>query len=340
MNSELNRFLRTAVPFQAEHPTYEGRPLPHPEEDVEDQGLAFDVVTVLTRRNLFGLVGAGATGLTLAACSTGTASSGGSTGSTSTSTGDLVEIPDETAGPYPGDGSNGPDALEESGIVRGAVTGSFGEASGVADGVPMTLDLTILDLANDGVPFAGVAVYVWHCDRDGQYSLYSEGITEENYLRGVQVADEDGRVTFTSIFPACYTGRWPHIHFEVYSAEEEITEATNAIATSQVALPEDICQQVYATSGYEQSVTNLAEVSLEEDNVFGDDGGASQLATVTGDLESGLAVSLTVGVDTSTEPTGGAAPEGGEGGPGGEEGPGGGEPPSGEQPSGQATSGE
>src|SRR5699024_1538589 len=156
MNSELNRFLRTAVPFQAEHPTYEGRPLPHPEEDVEDQGLAFDVVTVLTRRNLFGLVGAGAPGLTLAACSTGTATGGGSTvstgstGSTSTSTGALVEIPDETAGPCPGDGSNGPDVLEESGIVRSDITSSFGEASGVAEGVPMTLDLTILDLANDG----------------------------------------------------------------------------------------------------------------------------------------------------------------------------------------------
>src|SRR5699024_9699069 len=129
MNSELNRFLRTAVPFQTEQPTYEGRPLPHPEEDVEDQGLAFDVVTVLTRRNLFGLVGAGAAGLTLAACSTGTASSTSSTGSTSTSTGDLVEIPDETAGPYPGDGSNGPDVLEESGIVRSDITTSFGEAS-------------------------------------------------------------------------------------------------------------------------------------------------------------------------------------------------------------------
>ena len=336
MDTELNRFLRTAVPFQAEHPTYEGRPLPYPEEDVEDQGLAFDVVTVLSRRNLFGLLGAGAAGLTLAACS---ADASGST-TTDDLAGDLTEIPDETAGPYPGDGSNGPDVLTESGIVRSDITTSFGEASGVAEGVPMTLDLTILDLAGGGAPFAGVAVYVWHCTRAGQYSLYSEGITEENYLRGVQVADEDGRVTFTSIFPACYSGRWPHIHFEVYSAEEDITESTNAIATSQVALPEDVCQQVYATTGYEQSVTNLAQVSLESDNVFGDDGGASQLATVTGDLESGLAVSLTVGVDTSTEPTGGAAPEGGEGGPGGEEGPGGGEPPSGEQPSGQPPAGQ
>ena len=81
-------------------------------------------------------------------------------------------------------------------------------------------------------------------------------------------------------------------------------------------MPEDICAQVYAQAGYEQSVTNLSPVSLEGDNVFGDDGGRSQLAMVTGDLTSGLRVSLTVGVDTGTTPTGGqnvgdGAPRGG-----------------------------
>ena len=337
MTTELNRFLRHAVPFRSVGATFEGRTLPHPEEDLEDQGLRFDVVTVLSRRGLLGALGAGTVGLGLAACT------GDAHGSDSP-TGSLTEIPDETAGPYPGDGTNGPNALEQSGIVRSDLTSSFGEASGVAEGIPMTLDLTLLDMANDGAPFAGVAVYVWHCTREGQYSLYGEGITEENYLRGVQIADEDGVVSFTSIFPACYSGRWPHIHFEVYSSEEDITDATKAISTSQVALPEDVCNQVYATDGYEQSVTNLSQVTLESDNVFGDDGGASQLATVTGDLDSGLAVALTVGVDTATEPTGGSVPEGGpggdggpvpEGGPGGDGGPdGAGEAPEGEMPSG------
>ena len=101
----------------------------------------------------------------------------------------------------------------------------------------MTLTLTVLDLANDGRPFTGTAVYVWHCDREGRYSLYSQEITQENYLRGVQIADDAGLVRFTSIFPACYSGRWPHIHFEVYAARADITDATKAIATSQVAPP-------------------------------------------------------------------------------------------------------
>ena len=308
------------------HPqlSYEGRRLPRPDEDLADQGLGFDLATLVSRRTMIaGLGVAGAAGL--AACSptaSGTDTSGGSDSG-------LTEIPDETAGPYPGDGSNGPDVLEQSGIVRSDIRSSFGEASGTAEGIETTIELTIIDMAGGDVGFSGAAVYLWHCTRDGEYSLYSTGIEDQNYLRGVQVADQDGLVRFTSIFPACYDGRWPHIHFEVYPDQESITDSTNAIATSQVALPEDVCEAVYATSGYETSIDTLSRVSLTSDNVFGDDGGTSQLATVTGDVDSGYTVRLTVGVDTTTEPAGGGAP-GGEGGPGGGgPGGGGGEPPSG-----------
>jgi protocatechuate 3,4-dioxygenase beta subunit len=255
---------------------------------------------------VLGLFGLGAVGVGLAACGGSPDSPPGSSGSSSASAGTAAgEIPDETAGPYPGDGSNGPDVLALSGIVRSDIRSSFGDASGTAEGVPMTLELVVSDLAGGGVPFEGVAVYVWHCSREGGYSLYSEGIEEENYLRGVQMADADGRVSFTSIFPACYAGRWPHVHVEIYPDQASITDATSAIATSQVALPQDVCERVYAESGYEASVRALAGVSLAGDNVFGDDGGAAQLGTVTGDVGSGYAVSLAVGVDTRTTPTGG-----------------------------------
>ena len=107
-------------------------------------------------------------------------------------------------------------------------------------------------------------MYVWHCDREGRYSMYSEGIADENYLRGVQVAGDDGRLTFTSIFPGAYSGRWPHIHFEVYPDEAEATSAGTPTATSQIALPEDVCAEVYATDGYDaerdEPVPHLARV--------------------------------------------------------------------------------
>ncbi|RKT79585.1 dioxygenase-like protein [Terracoccus luteus] len=311
-------------------PTYEGRRLPKPDEELVDQGLQFDVVTIVSRRNALRLFGLGASAVGLAACSTAvggtpstTASSASSASSTSGST--STEIPDETAGPYPGDGSNGADVLEQSGVVRQDIRSSFGGATGTAEGVPMTLELTVTDLANGGAPFAGVAVYVWHCDREGRYSLYSDGITGENYLRGVQVADDSGVVRFTSIVPACYSSRWPHIHFEVYPDQASITDTASLVATSQVALPQSTCETVYATDGYSASVANLQQVSLTSDNVFGDDGGARQLATVSGDVTSGYTVSLTVPVDTRTTTTGGGAPGGGGGAPGGG-GPGGAPP--------------
>ncbi|HXD29277.1 MAG TPA: intradiol ring-cleavage dioxygenase, partial [Arthrobacter sp.] len=271
------------------HRVYEGRPLPRSEEDLEDQGLGFDVGTLLHRRRILQAVGIGAMSLGLAAC-TNAAGSGSTGAASSTSDG---EIPDETAGPYPGDGSNGPDVLEESGIVRSDIRSSFGDASGTAAGVPMTLELHLKDLANGGTAFAGVAVYVWHCDREGRYSMYSSGIEDENYLRGVQLADSSGTVEYTSIFPACYSGRWPHIHFEVYPDAGSIDDSANAIATSQVALPKDVCDAVYATDGYSASVKNLAAVTLATDNVFGDDGGARQLGQVTGNAADGYRVSLT-----------------------------------------------
>ena len=290
-------------------PTYEGRLLPRPDEELVDQGLGFDVGTLLTRRRLLTVLGLGAASVGLAACG-----AGGSTSSWSSAV-PSGEIPHETAGPYPGDGSNGPDVLEQSGIVRSDIRASSGEYSGTAEGVPMTLELTVSDLANGGVPFQGVAVYVWHCTREGGYSLYSSGIEDQNYLRGVQIADADGLVRFTSVFPACYDGRWPHVHFEVYPDQAAITDSANAIATSQLALPQDVCETVYATAGYEASVGNLSQVSLSGDNVFGDDDGAGQLATVTGDVTGGYTVRLAVGIDTGTTPTGGGL--GGDGAPSG-----------------------
>lgn len=293
---------------------YQGRPLPRPDEEVADQGLGFDLGTLLDRRKLLAALGIGTAAAGLTACGVTGAASETSAGSGSS---ELTEIPDETAGPYPGDGSNGPDVLEQSGIVRSDLRSSFGTGSATVAGVPMDLTLSITDLAGGDVPFEGAAVYVWHCDREGRYSLYSEGIENENYLRGVQLADADGTVTFTSIFPACYSGRWPHVHFEVYPDQDSITDGANAISTSQVALPLDACDAIYATEGYEQSVSNLAQVSLDSDNVFGDDGGVTQLGTATGSVADGYRVSLRVGVDTSTEPSGGGAPPDGGGQPGG-----------------------
>ena len=172
----------------------------------------------------------------------------------------------------------------------------------------MTIDLTLVDTTKNCAAGAGMAIYVWHCDRAGDYSLYSQDAAEQNYLRGVQVADQNGRVSFTSIFPACYSGRWPHIHFEVFDSLESAVAGENARLTSQIALPEDACTAVFAhDSGYAASVQNISRVTLDSDNVFGD-GWDGELASVTGDPARGMTVALTIGVgekSANTPPDGG-----------------------------------
>jgi protocatechuate 3,4-dioxygenase beta subunit len=278
-------------------PTYEGRPLARPEGEIVDQGLGFDVTTLLSRRQTLRVLGLGAAALGLAACELGSASSGGGTPSSASPSARAGAIPEETGGPFPADGSNGPDVLEQSGIVRSDIRSSLRGAGATAAGVPMTLDLVVTDSANGGAPLTGAAVYVWHCDREGRYSLYSPGAEDRDYLRGVQIADAEGRVQFTSIFPACYPGRWPHVHFEVYADRGSIADTANVIATSQLALPADVCERVYAQNGYGASVTTLSGVSLDSDIVFADDGAARQLATVTGDVSRGYVATLVVPVD-------------------------------------------
>ncbi|UUU33301.1 intradiol ring-cleavage dioxygenase [Streptomyces sp. CA-210063] len=285
----------------------QGRGHHHDDEHEIDGGLVHDL-PMFARRRMIGLLAGASMAPLLAACSPGSedsasssasssSPSGSSSSGTSSSSGsDCEVIPEETAGPYPGDGSNGVNVLKESGVVRSDITKSFGSAGGVAEGIPLTITLTVVDQASGcETPKEGAAVYLWHCDRAGLYSLYSEGVTEENYLRGVQETDEKGQVTFTSIFPACYTGRWPHIHFEVYGSIDDATAAQNIVATSQLAFPKDVCDTVYATDGYSESVQKLGELSLETDNIFSD-GYDQQLATIEGSTDKGYTATLTVPV--------------------------------------------
>jgi protocatechuate 3,4-dioxygenase beta subunit len=264
-----------------------------------DRGLLYDLPRFavgpggVNRRRALALLGGAGALAALAACGTGTGSTSSSTPSSTDGT--LTEVPDETGGPYPGDGSNGVDVLDDSGIVRADIRSSFGSSTTAAQGVPLTVKLSVRDVST-GSARTGAAVYLWHCDRDGQYSMYSRAITNENYLRGVQETDSSGTVTFTSIYPGCYDGRWPHIHFEVYSSVADATSSGPIVKTSQIALPQEACEAVYATDGYAQSVANLAKVSLQRDNVFGNDGGIHQIASMSGGVTSGYTAALTIGV--------------------------------------------
>lgn len=280
------------------------------DDDLHDRGLAFDLRTLaeraslaarlptrLERRGALKLLAGAAGGLVLVACgSDSSSSSGTTTSSTSTtaaqgSSGD--PIPEETGGPYPADGTNGPNVLTESGVVRSDIRSSFGSLSGTASGADLQVRLLVVD-AGSGDPLDGAAVYLWHCDPEGRYSLYSQGATDQNWLRGVQAADTDGSLGFTTVFPGAYRGRYPHMHFEIYPSLDAATSAGSRLVTSQLALPADACEAVYATSGYEASLQNYPSTPLDGDMVFSD-GYESQVASVSGDVGS-MTASLTIRV--------------------------------------------
>lgn len=290
----------------------------HDQHDDHHRGLGADLARLLarpaTRRQSLRWLGLGVStaampltgcggdsvgdgyGISTSTTTTGSGTSGGTGGGNAA----CSVIPEETGGPYPGDGTNRnangvANALILSGIVRSDIRASVGGASGVAQGVPLVIRLKIENVTQGCAAAGGAAVYLWHCTREGGYSMYSSGIVDENYLRGVQEADSEGWVTFTTIFPGCYDGRMPHVHFEVYPSLAKANSAANRIKTSQFAFPQATLIDAYASSGYASSVRNLARISYATDNVFSD-GTALQMASVTGNAVQGYTAELLVGV--------------------------------------------
>ncbi len=202
---------------------------------------------------------------------TTTTSNSSTSGNGSTGTaGSCSASPTETEGPFP--------TKTPSSLVTGNITSD-------RTGVPFTIKITINNRNNNCAALAGAIVDIWHCDKDGAYSEYGgSGMQATNYtsvhfLRGRQVTDSSGLVTFISIFPGWYSGRAPHIHVHVYSA------SGTSLLVTQIAFPTDVCNTVYttATNYYTKGKQDTSNAS---DNVFSDSL-ASELATVTGSVSAG-----------------------------------------------------
>jgi protocatechuate 3,4-dioxygenase beta subunit len=214
-----------------------------------------------------------------------------------------VAVPAETAGPFPADGTNvragqTVNVLTEAGVIREDIRTSIGGLTPVAEGVPVSLEITLVDVGKACAALGGMAVYAWQCDAEGVYSIY--GAQDRNYLRGVGISDANGVVRFTTVFPACYPGRWPHIHFEVFTGAHMAVSGKAALLTSQFALPEAECRAVYAANPlYAASVQTLDEVSLTRDGIFRDSSDtelAAQTLVLTGDPVAGYRATGRVGL--------------------------------------------
>lgn len=290
-----------------------------------DLGLSHDLKrleAVASRRTALRWFAGAGTGALLGACDSGGATAVTATASatptpTPTATATATPTPtatsttttcvadaSETNGPYPADGTNTSsgvtsNALTAANVVRSDIRSSFvGTSTNVAAGVELTLTLTLVDVNAACGALAGYAIYIWHCDRAGKYSLYD--LPAESYLRGVGVTDANGQVRFTTIFPGCYAGRWPHIHFEVFSSLTNATSGRYAVLISQLALPSAACATVYNNAtGYTTSISNFAGVSINSDNVFGDNSAAQiaqQTPALSGSVADGYTGTAVIGI--------------------------------------------
>lgn len=230
---------------------------------------------------------------------TGTGTSGTGTGTgTGTSTTCSV-VPEETAGPYPADGStasnNTYNVLALSGIVRSDIRSSIGSSTQVS-GVPLTITITLTNASASCAALSGYAIYLWHCTQDGNYSVYSSNNIADNYLRGVQATDASGTVTFTTVVPGCYAGRMPHMHLEIYPTLASASNARNKVKTTQLAFPTALLSSIYsANPGYSASVRNLASISFASDNVFSD-GTTLEMTTMQANSGGGYSASITISI--------------------------------------------
>jgi protocatechuate 3,4-dioxygenase beta subunit len=271
----------------------------HDHDDQDPEGLAADLPHLMRRRLVL-------TGLAMggAALSLWTARGGAQVVTGTGPDGSVcIALPAETEGPFPADGTNVRDGqtvniLSEAGVIREDIRTSIGGLTPVAEGVPVTLEITLVDVGRACAPLGGMAVYVWQCDAEGIYSIYAA--QDRNYLRGVGISDDQGHVRFTTVFPACYPGRWPHFHFEVFSSAEMAVSGRAALLTSQFALPEAECRAVYAADArYAASVATIDQVSLARDGIFRDASEvelAAQTLVLEGDPIAGYRATGRVGI--------------------------------------------
>jgi len=191
-----------------------------------------------------------------------------------------VLIPTETAGPFP------LDLTENNVFFRKSIKES-------KTGVPLNVKLKIIG-SDNCQPMQNLRVNIWHCDKDGLYSGYSEnnnpGQAGLTYCRGYQFTDANGLVEFETIFPGWYNGRICHIHFQVYVS-------TIYAAVSQLTFPVTEKNNLY-TSNSNLYTKGADPMTFAQDNIFSD-GYNYQLATLTPNATGGYDCYLEVSIKGS-----------------------------------------
>ncbi len=190
----------------------------------------------------------------------------------STNSNACATSPSETAGPFP--------IMTPADLVRENIIGNRA-------GVPLLIQFTIQDTSNNCAPLQGVLVDIWQCDAKGNYSEYNGQLdgdfTSDDFLRGRQTTDANGKAAFISIYPGWYPGRTPHLHIEVKNS------SGSSLLITQVSFPESVSNTVYANTEYR----GPADTDNSSDGIVD----TRNLAdSVTGNVTDGYTLNKTINV--------------------------------------------
>jgi protocatechuate 3,4-dioxygenase beta subunit len=238
-----------------------------------------------TRRQAIGAAGATGVAFLLAGRASG-ALSGNEVAQAASAT--CVMTPNKTIGPY----------FVEEKLNRTDIT-TDADGTNAQPGTPLALTMYLFDADNDCAPVTGAQVDIWHANHQGKYSDESaNGTTGHEWMRGYQVTDAGGKVTFNTMWPGWYSGRAVHIHFRVRTASSDFT--------SQMFFTDEMNSTVFADEPY--AGRGDPDVSDGQDNILGSDADTLTLAPVRSG--SGYAADFSVGLSgaSSTTPSATATP--------------------------------
>ncbi len=282
----------------------------------------------LTRRNaLSALLGAGAALAFGCGGSNGAPESSADAGSDGPATPDAGAAGEDAAAcAVTPEGEIGPYFADDSaaGFNRSNLLSNVDGTSTQA-GIPLTLNITVLDAQKGCAPYVGAQVDIWHCNASGVYSdIAAESTSTEQWLRGYQLTDASGRVTFTTIVPGWYSGRTTHIHLRLRSSYSEASSTSDGTNTTQCFFEQTFVDRL-STAVAPYSAEGKNPTTNAGDRVYSQQESGANLLTLTGDDTSGYTASMTIYLPITADydaaspgggPGAGGMPEGGPGGNG------------------------
>ena len=102
-------------------------------------------------------------------------------------------------------------------------------------------------------PIPNLTISLWQANSQGQYSLV------KNSLRGNQLTNKQGLVTFESIFPGWYPTRAAHLHVKILSQDQ-------TVLSTQLFFPQELVDKIYQTKPY--LTKGKEQISKENDQIY------------------------------------------------------------------------